>query len=94
MQQTGVLPDGASVSRFGSGSSGGETIDVIIRDDHSWAVHKYASRHRLERSIEASGMTGVGSEAELPIARRLTLKRHGLVGYQLDLRLIEAVALP
>jgi hypothetical protein len=94
MLQTGVLPDGASVSRFGSDSSGGETIDVLIRDDHAWAVHKYDSRHRLERSIEASGMTGIGSGEEVPFARRLTLKRHGLMGYQLDLRLVEAVALP
>ncbi|MFH0727451.1 MAG: hypothetical protein V2B19_14070 [Pseudomonadota bacterium] len=96
IQQTGKLPDGARVSRFGSSWDG--TIDVIIRDDHTWSVHKYASRHRIERSIEASDIGGIGSGSGSGkgscFAGRLTLKRHGLSGYQLNLRLVDAVALP
>jgi hypothetical protein len=92
IQKTGVLPDGASVSRFGS--SDGEAIDVILRDDHAWAVQKYSLRHKLERSIEATDVASVGSGDGIAFARHLTLQRHGFMGYQLDLRLVEAVPLP
>lgn len=92
MLKTGVSPDGARVSRFGS-SSGGAT-DVVLRGDHAWAVHKYSSGHKLERSIEARDRVPVGAAEEIVFAGHLTLKRHGLMGYQLDLRLVDATPLP
>jgi hypothetical protein len=92
LQETGVLPDGVSVCRFGAPAGG--TIDVSHRDGHAWAVHKYASRHQLERSVEAWDAADTGSGERIPFPGHLRLKRHGLMGYQLDLRLFEALALP
>lgn len=92
MQQVGVLPDGAGVYRFGV--FGGGTTDVILRDDHAWSIQKYSSRHKLERSIEASGGEGAGAADGMIPAQHLTLKRHGFMGYQLDLRLVDAIRLP
>jgi hypothetical protein len=92
MQKTGMLPDGAGVYRFGA--SGGGTTDIILRDDHAWSVQKYSSRHQLERSVEARdrGVTGAGDG--IALTQHLTLKRHGFMGYQLDLRLVDAIRLP
>jgi hypothetical protein len=90
--QAGVLPDGAGVYRFKA--SGGGTTDVILRDDYCWSVQKYSSRHKLERSIEADDGGRMGAADGLALAKHLTLKRHGFMGYQLDLRLVDASHVP
>jgi hypothetical protein len=81
----GRFPQGCPVCRYGSAES---TIDIAMPGDGSWTVHQYGSNHRLSRSIVA--------EAPLPtnrgsFSRHLVLKRHGVLGYQLELRLIEAI---
>lgn len=90
VHQAGRLPGGERICRFFSAD--GETTDVIVRDDQTWSVLKYDPDYRLERSIEARDL----SETESPdyaFADHMTLKRHGMLGYQLELRLVEAVAL-
>lgn len=89
---SGVLPDGSRVSRFSSPE--GETTDVIIRDDHHYAICKYSPKDRLERSIEAYHTGIISPAGTISFAKSMMLKRHGLIGYQLDLRLVEAVPLP
>jgi hypothetical protein len=92
LREAGVLPDGAGVYRFEA--SDGGTTDVILRNDHCWSVQKYSSRHKLERSIEASDRGSMGVADGITLAKHLTLKRHGFMGYQLDLQLVEAIGLP
>jgi hypothetical protein len=84
---TGRLEKGDPVCRFGSP---GDTIDIAIKDDGSRIVRQYDSNHRLVRSVVANGLTPVAHEL---FARHLILKHHGMIGYQLDLKLIDAIPL-
>ena len=89
MTQSG-LTDGAQVCRFMSEKDG--TIDVFIDKDQAGWIHKYSPQHKLERTVNAWGRRDISDS--ISFAEHMTLKRHGWVGYQLYLRLIEAVPLP
>ncbi len=91
LYKTGRFSDGERVCRYLSQAK--EFTDVIVRDNQTWTVLKYSSRKRLERSIEARDVLKKGMDEDFPFANYITMKRHGLLGYQLDLRLMEAIAL-
>jgi hypothetical protein len=84
----GLLEEGDPVCRFGSTKN--NTIDIAIKGDGSRIIRQYASNHRLTRSIVADAFDPM---ARWAFAGHLILKHHGMVGYQLKLNLIEAIAL-
>ncbi len=83
---TGRLEQGDPVCRFGSAEY---TIDIATKRDGSRVVRQYDSNHRLTRSI----MADPPPTAQGAFSRRLVLKRPGIIGYQLELKLIEAIPL-
>ncbi len=86
LQAHGQLVDGARVCRYIS--PGGVVTDVVVKDPHHWAIHAYSTHKRRLRTIEAAGsLAGNGP------ARELTIQSHGLIEYDLELKLIEAVSL-
>ena len=66
------------------------TVDILVRFDATRQIRQYDARHRLKRSIDIDAMAAVDGAA---FAQKLTLKRHGLLGYRLNLTLLEAVPL-
>ncbi len=85
---TGRLETGNHVCRYGSPE---DLTDLVIKDDGTWAINRYASRRRLTRSIVADEITIIGNN---PFAKHLILKNYSVIGYQLELRLVEATPLP
>ena len=81
------MQDGGRVCRFGSPET---TTDLVIQDDGTFSVQQYNSQKRLIRTVLADA---IGSVANRSFARHLVLKNHGLIGYQLDLTLLEAIPL-
>jgi hypothetical protein len=84
---TGLLEQGDPVCRFGSAEN---TIDIAMKGDGERVVHQYGSNHGLRRSIVADAPTPMARGA---FSRHLVLKHHGVLGYQLKLKLIEAIPL-
>lgn len=66
------------------------TIDIIVAVDQTWQIRQYTSGHRPARSIAAGMITDI---AHTPFPRKLTLEKHGLLGYRLVLKLLEAIPL-
>ncbi len=66
------------------------TIDVAVRFDRTRQIRQYDDRNRLIRTIDIREVTAVGATS---FASKLKLKRHGLLGYELNLTLLEAVPL-
>ena len=84
---TGRLEQGVPVCRFGSAEN---TIDIAMPRDGSRIVCQYGSNHRLARSIVADAPPAASRSA---FPRHLVLKHPGVLGYQLELKLIEAIPL-
>jgi hypothetical protein len=84
---TGRLETGGHVCRYGQPEN---TTDVVIKEDGTWAIYRYSSRRRLTRSILGDQITAIGSN---PFAKHLILKNHSVIGYQLELKLVEAIPL-
>ena len=89
--KTGFV-DGMHVCRFMSSTEG--AIDILFGNDQTWKVHKYSLNHKLERTIEARGQMLTDETDGTFFAKKMTLKRHGILGYQLNLQLVEAIPLP
>lgn len=66
------------------------TTDIVVRSGPTRQIRQYDSHRRLKRSIDVSEMATVEG---FPFAKKMMLKRHGLLGYQLDLTLLEALPL-
>jgi len=86
LQSTGRLKTGGHVCRYGLPE---HTTDVVIKDN-GWAINRYASGRRLIRSIVADEMTFIANQQ---FAKHLILKNHNVIGYQLELNLVEATPL-
>jgi hypothetical protein len=84
---TGRLEQGDPVCRFGSAEN---TIDIAMPPDGSRIICQYGSNHRLARSIVADPPSPASRGA---FSRHLVLKHPGVLGYQLELKLIEAIPL-
>jgi hypothetical protein len=82
---TGRLEKGDPVCRFGSPEN---TIDIAMEPDGSRIVRQYGSNRRLVRSVVAHGWNPVANGL---FARHLILKHHGILGYMLKLKLINAI---
>ncbi len=85
LSSTGFSEAGDLVCRYGSPR---DTTDIILKDNHSWRVRRYSSAKRLDRTIEADEIVHIGTS---PFANHMILKNHGLIGYQLELKLVEAI---
>lgn len=84
---TGYLKNGGYVCRYGSPE---KTTDIVLEDDGTWSIRQYTSNHRLSHTVMADEITDV---ADTAFATHLVLKNHGALGYQLELRLVEAIPL-
>jgi hypothetical protein len=84
---TGRLSQGDPVCRFGSSDN---TIDIAMGKEGSRIVRQYGPNHRLARSVVADTPSDM-ARGKFP--GHLTLKHHGIIGYQLELKLIEAISL-
>ena len=84
---TGRLEQGDPVCRFGSAEN---TIDIVMPPDGSRIICQYGSNHRLARSIVADPPSPASRGA---FSRHLVLKHPGVLGYQLELKLIETIPL-
>lgn len=85
--QSGQMAPGERVCRYCQADA---TIDILVRFDATRQIRQYDAHHRLRRTIDIEAMTAVDA---VPFAKKLTLKRRGLLGYQLNLTLLEAIAL-
>jgi hypothetical protein len=85
--QSGQMAPGERVCRYCQADA---TIDILVRFDATRQIRQYDARHRLRRTIDIQAMTAVDA---VPFAKKLTLKRRGLLGYQLNLTLLEAIPL-
>lgn len=83
----GRLERGEPVCRFGSVEN---TTDIAMRSDASRIVRQYAPNHKLVRSVVADAPSHA---ARGGFAGHLILKHHGMIGYQLELKLMEAISL-
>jgi hypothetical protein len=82
---TGRLGQGDPVCRFGSAEN---TIDIAIQPNGSRIVRQYASDRRLTRIVVAGDLS---QKPQGTFPKHLFLKHHGIIGYQLELKLIEAI---
>ena len=85
--RSGQLVPGVRVCRYCAADA---AVDIVVRFEPVRQIRQYDALHRLKRTIDIDAMTVVDA---VPFAKKLTLKRHGLMGYQLDLTLLEAVPL-
>lgn len=67
-----------------------QTTDIVVTTQNTRQIRHYTSRNRLDRSIEAGDIIDVDGT---PFAQRMILTNHGMLGYQLVLKLLEAVPL-
>jgi hypothetical protein len=84
---SGCLKSGAHVCRYASPEM---TSDIVKAQDGTWTIQQYSPHQRLVRSIRADRIAPFENSL---LARHLVVKEHGILGYQLELTLIEAVPL-
>lgn len=84
----GFSKEAAWICRYPSIDQGHQ--DIILQPDGRWEIRRYSQSHRLLRTI--TPMAGEGFRAD-GLPSRVTLKAHGVVGYQLSLCLVEAISL-
>ncbi len=88
---TGRDATGEAVCRWTPGN--GRIVDVSDAGKTGWAIRVYAEGKKLERSVTARHLEPVGA-GTVVMPRQMTLTRIGLVGYTLELTLLEAIPLP
>jgi len=88
--ETGILADGSRVKRYQSDD--GDTTDLIVREDGTWTIHRYTGT-KLECAIEARDVRASETTDGETFAQTLTLNRPGLLGYTLEMHLVEALRL-
>ena len=85
--QLGQLDRLSRVCRF---CSPDRTTDIVAKEDRNWEVRQYSGQNRLTRALVASDVVHIAGST---FPERLTLKNHGMLGYQLELKLLEAIPL-
>jgi len=84
--RTGILENGSPACRYEN--SDGMTVDVIIRPDNSWEIRKYGRNAKLVRTVRA--FRGQAADQKWVPPERLELTAHGMMGYSLILKLMQA----
>jgi len=85
-QVLGHQRDHAFVCRWNSGD--GMVQDNVFFPDGTWEIRRYDPRHRLVRKVASSAGSDAGAAG--PVPRHITLKAFGMLGYDLNLTLVEA----
>jgi len=80
--QSGTDREGHLVCRWENGSAG--TTDVAVVGTGEWRILEYDGLNALERDVRMRGTPGA------PLAQQIHFTRKGLMGYTLDLTLVEA----
>lgn len=93
MQSAGRLKNGSGVCRYSGKNEG--TVDIMNGGNHRWVLHQYAPNASIQRSIEFLDIMEIENKPAVTtlLAKRMILRRHGMIGYKLDLTLIEAIPL-
>ncbi len=85
--RSGLIDPGERACRYCMPES---VVDILVRFDQTQQIRYYDARKRLKRTIDISETTTADA---IPLAQKLKLKRHGLLGYELNLTLLEAIRL-
>ena len=88
--ETGVSDAGEWICRYQNKKW--TTVDVLIHLDDKWTIRQY-HRHQLRRTIKAYLKKDSVLLYKNRIPERLELTAHGVSGYSLKLKLVEAVPL-
>jgi hypothetical protein len=80
-REAGVLKDGATLCRYKGNE--GETLEILIRPDHTWKLETYVNPFERLRSVTATAM----SER---IPGELELQGHSPGNYTLRMKLVSA----
>lgn len=85
IQDVGYSDEGELVCRHSNNEG---TTDIVVKADHKWLVRHYSTGNRLSRTIQGDQMIHIGASV---IPKHLILKNHALIGYQLDMQLVDAI---
>ena len=67
------------------------TTDIVAANNRDgWEVRQYTAQDRLVRSVMAGKIVHI---SDCAFAEQLTLQNHGVLGYELELKLLDAVPL-
>lgn len=84
----GYSRDGDRICRYPDDDQGHE--DIVLKTDGVWQIRHYDASHKLLRTV--SPMTQADIRPDSPPSR-VELVAHGLAGYRLRMRLVEAIPL-
>lgn len=87
----GKLDAGNRACRFDG--DGDTTLDIVIGQKGAKELHLYDSDHDRIRTVTADEFRPVAGAPGRQLPRRLVLTAHGLGGYELTMRLIDATLL-
>lgn len=87
----GKLDSGSFACRLSH--DGNSTLDIITDRDGTKELHLYDSAHARIRTVTAEDFNPVAGAPGKQLPRRLILTAHGLAGYELSMRLIDATQL-
>ena len=85
--QLGQLDRSNRICRFCSPNG---TTDIVVKENRGWEVRQYSGQNRLTRSVVADNVVHIAGGT---FPERMTLRNHGMLGYQLELKLLEAIPL-
>ena len=85
----GRLAEGRAVCRYRLADN--QTRDLLTTEDHGWELRAYNKDGTLRRTLIADGSGAENAATRIP--KHLTLIAHGMLGYELNLTLVEALPL-
>lgn len=85
LQDIGFSENRDMVCRYGNKEG---TTDIFVKANRQWLLHHYSSRNRLTQTIAVDQVVHIGNSF---LPKHLILENHGLIGYKLDMHLLEAV---
>ena len=84
----GLSNESAWICRYLSTDQGHQ--DIILQPDGRWEIRRYSQSHRLMRTIAPMAKEDLRADG---LPSRVALEAHGVGGYRLSMRLVEAVSL-
>lgn len=86
---SGKLSDGSRICRYGMPDGG--IVDAIVHENGDWEINRYTEDQKRVRSVQASELLPVPGYKEVLFPTDIRLIAHGIMGYQLDMELVEAI---
>ena len=88
---SGKLSDGSRICRYGMPDGG--IVDAIVHDSGDWEINRYTGGQKRVRSVQASELLPVPGHEKVLLPADIRLVAHGMLGYQLNMELVEAIPL-